>query len=84
MTCNKTMYHDMWSKGRPCGRKVWKDGFCKIHHPESVKARQDRADARWEERKKQLPWYKLQKAEERIAELEKENKKLRSLCLCCK
>lgn len=31
-----------WHVGR-CTRRAVRDGFCKVHHPESVKARQDAA-----------------------------------------
>ena len=30
-----------------CLRKDWKDGFCKQHHPDSVKKRREDADARY-------------------------------------
>ena len=30
-----------------CSRKDWKDGFCKQHHPDSVKKRREDADARY-------------------------------------
>ena len=61
----------------PCGKNVWKDGYCKIHHPESVAARRAKSEARWEEKKKQSAWYKLEQANKRIAELESEIKRMK-------
>ena len=33
-----------------CSRKAVKDGYCRIHHPEAVKARQEKADERYREK----------------------------------
>lgn len=30
-----------------CSRKIWKDGYCKQHHPDSVKERRRKADERY-------------------------------------
>jgi hypothetical protein len=30
-----------------CSRKPWKDGFCKQHHPDTVKAYNDARHAKW-------------------------------------
>jgi hypothetical protein len=30
-----------WGRPRPCTREAVKDGFCKQHHPESVKVQKD-------------------------------------------
>lgn len=50
-----------------CSRNIWKDGFCKLHHPESVKERQEKSQLRWEEKMKRNP-YRV--ALNRIRELE--------------
>ncbi len=45
--CKKRVYqgwHDY-----PCSRKAIKDGYCKQHHPDSVKARQEKSDKRYRE-----------------------------------
>jgi len=34
---------------RPCTRNLWKDGFCKQHHPDSVKARDEAREQKWKE-----------------------------------
>ena len=59
-----------------CSRNVWKDGYCRIHHPDNVKIRQAKQDER---RENNNPYFimmdysdKLRKANERIAELEAE------------
>ena len=41
-----------------CTRNIWKDGYCKQHHPDTV-----------EEKEKQSTWYRLQEAEKEIARL---------------
>lgn len=40
----------------PCSRKAWKDGYCKQHHPESVKARQEKSETLYREKLKNSPW----------------------------
>lgn len=69
----------VWSTwhGHQCRRKIWKDGYCKQHHPDTVKERDEARRKRWEEKQEISPWRLLQKASERIKELEKENKKLK-------
>ena len=60
-----------------CLRISWKDGYCKQHHPDNVKQRQEESMARYEEKRKQSLPYKLEQANERIEELEKEIQKLK-------
>ena len=48
-----------------------KDGFCRIHHPDSVKARADAAYQRYKESVEKSPWMQLKRATEKIARLEK-------------
>ncbi len=58
-----------WHSHR-CTKKVWKDGYCKIHHPESVEARRKKSEVLYEEKTKNSPWNQLRIARERIKELE--------------
>lgn len=58
-----------WNRHQ-CKRKVWKDGCCKQHHPESIKKRCEVADKRYEEKQAKSP-YAL------IKQLMEENKKLK-------
>jgi outer membrane murein-binding lipoprotein Lpp len=55
-----------------CSRSSIKDGYCKQHHPDSVKERDKSSLERYEKQKKESCWYKLKEANERIAELESE------------
>ena len=52
--------------GGQCSRKVWKDGYCKIHHPDSVRERQKKSD----ERLANGPYNLLIKERDRVKELE--------------
>jgi hypothetical protein len=53
-----------------CSRKAVKDGFCKQHHPDAVKAREEASEKKWEEKHAKSPWNLLKIANERIRELE--------------
>ncbi len=76
--CKAMVYHRAWSRQSQCERREWKDGWCKQHHPETVKLRRDASEKRYEEDRKKQPWYKLQEAHKRIAELEAEVAALRT------
>jgi len=52
--CQKMLYRGTYHS-LPCKRNVWKDGWCKIHHPETVAARIAKSEARWKEKMKELP-----------------------------
>lgn len=53
-TCQtRTKGYPPFYRGSTCSRKVWKEGFCKIHHPESVKAREEKRNKRAEGRHEQ-------------------------------
>lgn len=61
-----------------CSRKIWKDGYCKQHHPDSVKEREKKRDERYEAKKAKSPWRLLEKANARIKELEAKMKEFES------
>lgn len=42
--CKKNVMHSNMFRTWPCQRPVWKDGFCKQHHPETVRTKRDRRD----------------------------------------
>jgi hypothetical protein len=46
LRCGKRVYAGSFT-GHMCTKPVFKDGFCKTHHPDSVKARQEKSDARY-------------------------------------
>ena|SRR3990167_11093803 len=56
--CKKTVYTNRGFSSHQCTRKKWKDKFCKIHHPDNVKARQEKSvslsDYKEEQRKQWL------------------------------
>ena len=62
----------------PCSRNAFKDGYCKQHHPESVKARQKKSEERFKANEKKTDWYKLGQARLRIEALEAENAALKA------
>ena len=57
---------------RQCQRKPKIDGYCKQHHPEGVRARQQESDRRYLAKRATSPWGRLEKAKARISELERE------------
>lgn len=60
-----------------CSRNAWKDGYCKQHHPETVKKRREESQRKWEAKHARSPLALLAKANARIKELEEELIKLR-------
>ena len=73
--CKASVWKGYFANNR-CARKAWKDGYCKQHHPDSIKKRREESRRKFDEKQKQSPWYKLKMATERIAELEAQNKRL--------
>jgi hypothetical protein len=65
-----------WVHKRRCARTAWKDGFCKIHHPESRAARLKKSDEYYQNKVDTSP---LGRAHQKIAELEAEIKRLNTL-----
>ena len=45
--CKKMVPGSGWGTFRQCSRKAVKDGYCKQHHPDSVKARDDASMAKF-------------------------------------
>jgi len=57
LQCKETVYpQERWGSfhGYRCTRNVWKDDYCKTHHPDCVKERQEKAQKRYTERIKEL------------------------------
>lgn len=63
---------------RQCSRKPWKNGYCKQHHPDSVKARSEESEKKSQIQRANSPFVKLDEAKKRIKELEFENNELRA------
>jgi hypothetical protein len=55
--------------GHQCQKKIWKDGFCKQHHPDSIKEREVLSTQKYQEGLANTP---LARAYARIKELERE------------
>ena len=57
-------------RNHQCSRKPWEDGWCKQHHPDTVKERQEQQALKDEERWERSPSAQLGRALERIKELQ--------------
>ena len=66
-------------RGHQCSRKIWKDDYCKIHHPDTVAERQAKSEEKWRAKQAQSPYVKLQEAYTKIEELEEKIKELETL-----
>ena len=58
-----------WTRPHQCYNNVKKDGYCGIHHPDAVKARQEKTNKRWKEKLDNSDYGKLKKALATIATL---------------
>ena len=76
MECKKRVMPNGSYRTRQCSRKAVKDGYCKQHHPDTIKARQEASTKRYEEQRAKSPWALLKRAKERIAVLELQIEKL--------
>lgn len=63
--CMASVFHDYHSWQR--SNKIWRDGFCRQHHPETLKAKKDKADAKY--RLQQEKWN-----QERMDDMERKRK----------
>ena len=59
--CKKTIYSRGSFRGDQCSKLIWKEGFCRIHHPESVKKRQEKSDRYFEAQRENSPYVRLSK-----------------------
>jgi hypothetical protein len=73
--CRQRIFKD-W-RAYQCTRKVWKDGYCKQHPPDTVKKRREESQRKYDESRKQSCWYRLEQASLRIKELEVQNEVFR-------
>lgn len=75
--CIQDVYpNDTWGSFRPhqCSRKIWKDSYCKLHHPETVAQKRAVAEEKYKKSIENHPLILLKKANERIAQLEEQLK----------
>lgn len=64
--CQARVYPPHTFQGTYCSRKAWKDGWCKQHHPDSVRKRREEADKQYAEKRKKSVWYRLEQAHQEI------------------
>jgi TolA-binding protein len=64
--------------GSACSKPHWKDGFCKIHHPDSVASRRAESEVLAEEKFQNSPWQIIKKLHDKIRMLESEIKRLKN------
>ena len=74
--CKETVYpKEQWGifHGYQCTRNIWRDGYCRQHHPDTKTARDEARrkawDEKWEQRKANDPNRKLAEAQEEIVKL---------------
>ena len=75
--CKEQVWHQsgQWGRQHRCTRKAWKDGYCKQHHPDSVKERNKKSIEKY--RKQQE--YRLEHSPQALIEkANKENAALRT------
>lgn len=72
--CKQRVYGDRGSYlGRQCSNcsnNVWKDGYCKIHHPDYVQERREKSVERFKQKEANNPYTLLKKEVDRTKELE--------------
>jgi hypothetical protein len=75
--CKEQVFRD-WHN-YPCSRKAWKDGYCKQHHPDSVKARDAERTRKWEVKKEESPYRKIETLNADLTALRAENDQLKAI-----
>jgi len=45
--CREIVYGDRDFSGHQCARRAVKEGYCKQHHPDAKKARQEASEKKW-------------------------------------
>lgn len=69
--CKQHVYGPREMQGHLCNKPVWKDGYCKIHHPDNVEARQAARDA-----KRDAEWAAQDKADAKSKCIERAERKV--------
>ena len=63
--CTASTRADIWHPST-CNRFAVKDGFCKQHHPDEIKARQDASYAAYKNKMENTPLAKLQRSHDTL------------------
>ncbi len=50
--CKEKIYRPSMWRSVPCSRKAVKDGFCKQHHPDSIKEREEKSKKEYDKKMK--------------------------------
>ena len=58
----KTMIHGDWGRYHQCRNSAKREGYCGMHHPDAVKARQEKSTKLYEENREKSDSYRLKKA----------------------
>ena len=65
----KTVIHGDWGRWHQCRNSAKREGYCGMHHPDAVKARQEKSTKLYEENREKSDSYRLKKALATIATL---------------
>lgn len=78
--CKAAVYRSSgrWLRSHQCERKIWRDGWCKQHHPDTVAERERERMQRYEEQCRRSPRVQLDRAHEEIVRLKVEIARLRA------
>jgi len=68
--CKEQVWDSNGWRNKRCTRSAVKDGYCKQHHPETVKERREESDKRYKEKMENSPLAKLRSANEKLQALE--------------
>jgi len=77
LKCKQKLWR--WEHWLPCEGKVWKDGCCKRHHPDSIADRNAKHERDYAAKRKQSLPYLFGEALKKIKELENEIARLKNL-----
>jgi len=68
--CRADVYTPGRMRSHQCRRKAKEDGYCHQHHPETVRAREEKSRADYAAAMEKSPWRMLEKSQIKRAELE--------------
>ena len=70
--CKQQITYDTWGRTHRCNFLSVKDGYCRMHHPDTVQARKDKKAREWEvkQRRREREWLALAIGHEVLKTLE--------------
>lgn len=54
--CKEIVWGNSAWRSHQCSRNAWKDGYCKQHHPDTVKQREKAREERRQREQNNSPW----------------------------